>query len=232
MWQPLKKGHLKGIFMCSSKFVATYDIGRAAAVMLKDQVTWNGKILDCASWEGTFYCNDATQFCLCNYFLIIVNIVIIFPRRSVRSSSGCSKSLGQQDHSWCIASLFCTLPLSSGNPSNVSVHWEWKIFKLYYRFQGSGTRCDVCRGLVSLRRTIRKWGKIQGIEDSRLRYAEIDSSSVPFLGCKSVVRLFPEEMSETERYRKVIADGIVFQIVEDIIIVTKVNWITGSDKQI
>ena len=51
-WNPLKKGQVKFLSLKHCKYVATYDIGRAAAVQFKDPQTWLGKTLDVIGWEG------------------------------------------------------------------------------------------------------------------------------------------------------------------------------------
>lgn len=51
-WNPLKKGVVKFLTTKKCKYCATYDIGRAAAVMFNNPVTWLGKSLDVISWEG------------------------------------------------------------------------------------------------------------------------------------------------------------------------------------
>ena len=53
VWNPLKKGVVRFPTACSVKWTATYDIGRAAAAILKDNSKWNHKIVDVVSWEGT-----------------------------------------------------------------------------------------------------------------------------------------------------------------------------------
>ena len=51
-WNPLKKGSLKFLSTKTIKYCATYDIGRAAAVMFKNRETWLGRSLDVIGWEG------------------------------------------------------------------------------------------------------------------------------------------------------------------------------------
>lgn len=51
-WNPLKKGVVKFLTMQDCKYCATYDIGRAAAIQLKDPQTWLGKTLDVIGWQG------------------------------------------------------------------------------------------------------------------------------------------------------------------------------------
>jgi len=51
-WNPLKKGALKFLSTKRIKYCATYDIGRAAAVMFKNRETWLGRSLDVIGWEG------------------------------------------------------------------------------------------------------------------------------------------------------------------------------------
>ena len=55
-WNPLKKGVVKFLSLKPCKFCATYDIGRAAAIQLKNPAHWLGKTLDVIGWEG-----DLTQ---------------------------------------------------------------------------------------------------------------------------------------------------------------------------
>ena len=55
-WNPLKKGVVKFLSLKPCKFCATYDIGRAAAIQLKNPAQWLGKTLDVIGWEG-----DLTQ---------------------------------------------------------------------------------------------------------------------------------------------------------------------------
>ena len=51
-WNPLKKGAIKFLTTKSCKYCATYDIGRAAAIMFKDPEKWLGQSLDVIGWEG------------------------------------------------------------------------------------------------------------------------------------------------------------------------------------
>jgi len=52
-WNPLKKGVVKFPSGRSIKWTATYDIGRAAAGIFKDQSKWDRKTVDVVSWEGS-----------------------------------------------------------------------------------------------------------------------------------------------------------------------------------
>lgn len=51
-WNPLKKGSIKFLTKKRIKFCATYDIGRAAAIMLKNPEEWLGRSLEVIGWEG------------------------------------------------------------------------------------------------------------------------------------------------------------------------------------
>ena len=51
-WNPLKKGRVKFLSLKHCKYVATYDIGRAAAVQFQNPEAWLGKTLDVIGWEG------------------------------------------------------------------------------------------------------------------------------------------------------------------------------------
>lgn len=51
-WNPLKKGVVKFLSVEDCKYCATYDIGRAAVVQLKDPANWLGKTLDVIGWQG------------------------------------------------------------------------------------------------------------------------------------------------------------------------------------
>lgn len=51
-WNPLKKGTIKFLSTKRIKYCATYDIGRAAAVMFNNRETWLGRSLDVIGWEG------------------------------------------------------------------------------------------------------------------------------------------------------------------------------------
>ena len=51
-WNPLKKGVVKFLSLDDCKYCATYDIGRAAAVQLKNPQAWLGKSLDVIGWQG------------------------------------------------------------------------------------------------------------------------------------------------------------------------------------
>jgi len=51
-WNPLKKGALQFLSTKRIKYCATYDIGRAAAVMFKNREAWLGRSLDVIGWEG------------------------------------------------------------------------------------------------------------------------------------------------------------------------------------
>ena len=52
-YNPFKKGHVKFLSAAPVKLCGTYDIGRAAAKIFRDQSTWNNKTLDVVSWKGT-----------------------------------------------------------------------------------------------------------------------------------------------------------------------------------
>lgn len=51
-WNPLKKGAIKFLSTKRIKYCATYDIGRAAAVMFRNRDAWLGQSLDVIGWEG------------------------------------------------------------------------------------------------------------------------------------------------------------------------------------
>ena len=51
-WNPLKKGTIKFLSTKRIKYCATYDIGRAAALMFKNRDAWLGRTLDVIGWEG------------------------------------------------------------------------------------------------------------------------------------------------------------------------------------
>lgn len=51
-WNPLRKGRLKFLSDKEIKYCSTYDVGRAAAIMLKDPASWLEKGLDVVSWKG------------------------------------------------------------------------------------------------------------------------------------------------------------------------------------
>ena len=51
-WNPLKKGSIKFLTTMSCKYCATYDIGRAAAIMFKNPKEWLGRSMDVIGWEG------------------------------------------------------------------------------------------------------------------------------------------------------------------------------------
>ena len=51
-WNPLKRGVVKFLSTQDCKYCATYDIGRAAVIQLKDPNTWLGKTLDVIGWQG------------------------------------------------------------------------------------------------------------------------------------------------------------------------------------
>jgi uncharacterized protein YbjT (DUF2867 family) len=51
-WNPLKKGVVKFLTVQDCKYCATYDIGRAAVIQLKDPKNWLGKTLDVIGWQG------------------------------------------------------------------------------------------------------------------------------------------------------------------------------------
>ena len=51
-YNPLKKGALYFLMTETCKYVATYDLGRAAAVQFKAPGAWHGKKLDCIGWVG------------------------------------------------------------------------------------------------------------------------------------------------------------------------------------
>ena len=54
-WNPLKKGVVKFLSMQDCKYCATYDIGRAAAIQLKNPEQWMGKTLDVIGWQGDLH---------------------------------------------------------------------------------------------------------------------------------------------------------------------------------
>jgi uncharacterized protein YbjT (DUF2867 family) len=51
-YNPLKPGRINFFTAAPTLFVSTFDLGKAAAACLRDQVAWNGKALNCASWKG------------------------------------------------------------------------------------------------------------------------------------------------------------------------------------
>ena len=51
-WNPLKKGVVKFLSLQDCKYCVTYDIGRAAAIQLKNPQPWLGKTLDVIGWQG------------------------------------------------------------------------------------------------------------------------------------------------------------------------------------
>ena len=51
-WNPLKKGRVSFLSDKKCKFCATYDIGRAAAVVFSNPQAWYGKSLDIVGWKG------------------------------------------------------------------------------------------------------------------------------------------------------------------------------------
>ena len=51
-WNPLKKGKIKFMTEKECKYCATYDIGRAAALMFKNPKEWLEKTLDVIGWKG------------------------------------------------------------------------------------------------------------------------------------------------------------------------------------
>lgn len=52
-YNPLKKGQVKFITSAKIKWCATLDIGKAAAACFKDTNTYNSRIINVQSWEGT-----------------------------------------------------------------------------------------------------------------------------------------------------------------------------------
>jgi uncharacterized protein YbjT (DUF2867 family) len=51
-WNPLKKGAVSFLTLQECKYCATYDIGRAAAILFRDRSEWLGKSLDVIGWQG------------------------------------------------------------------------------------------------------------------------------------------------------------------------------------
>ena len=51
-WNPLKKGVVSFLTLQDCKYCATYDIGRAAAILFRDREEWLGKSLDVIGWQG------------------------------------------------------------------------------------------------------------------------------------------------------------------------------------
>lgn len=51
-WNPLKKGVVSFLTLQDCKYCATYDIGRAAAILFRDRGEWLGKSLDVIGWQG------------------------------------------------------------------------------------------------------------------------------------------------------------------------------------
>ena len=54
-YNPLKLGGVKFLTECSTFLVATYDLGKAAGVMIGNKTEWNGKTLECSSYRGTIH---------------------------------------------------------------------------------------------------------------------------------------------------------------------------------
>ena len=54
-YNPLKKGVVKALTECNSFWISTYDLGKAAAVMLSNKAEWSGKTLSCTSYKGTVH---------------------------------------------------------------------------------------------------------------------------------------------------------------------------------
>ena len=52
-YNPLTKGVVKSLTTCSAQMVSTFDVGVAAAAMVKSPEEWAGKTLECASYKGT-----------------------------------------------------------------------------------------------------------------------------------------------------------------------------------
>jgi uncharacterized protein YbjT (DUF2867 family) len=52
-YNPLKKGAVKCLWDIDSFWIGTYDLGKAAAVMLLNKAEWSGKTLVCTSYKGT-----------------------------------------------------------------------------------------------------------------------------------------------------------------------------------
>jgi uncharacterized protein YbjT (DUF2867 family) len=51
-WNPLKKGVVKFLTAKNCKYCATYDIGRAAAILFRNRAEWLGTSLDVIGWQG------------------------------------------------------------------------------------------------------------------------------------------------------------------------------------
>lgn len=51
-WNPLKKGMVKFLSLQDCKYCATYDIGRAAAIQLRNPQQWLGRSMDVIGWQG------------------------------------------------------------------------------------------------------------------------------------------------------------------------------------
>ena len=51
-WNPLTKGRVKFLTLATTKFCATLDIGKAAAVCFKNPQAYNGQTINVQSWEG------------------------------------------------------------------------------------------------------------------------------------------------------------------------------------
>ena len=51
-WNPLTKGVVSFLTLQDCKYCATYDIGRAAAILFRDREEWLGKSLDVIGWQG------------------------------------------------------------------------------------------------------------------------------------------------------------------------------------
>ena len=54
-YNPLKKGALKFLTDAPAFLVSTFDLGKAAAVFLRNQDEWNGKTLECTSYKGSVH---------------------------------------------------------------------------------------------------------------------------------------------------------------------------------
>lgn len=54
-WNPLKKGQLKFLTDAPVRFVSTYDVGKLAANIFADPGSWDGRVIEAASWTGSVH---------------------------------------------------------------------------------------------------------------------------------------------------------------------------------
>jgi len=54
-WNPLRKGKLSFLTDAPVRFISTYDVGKLAAKVFADPMSWDGRVIEAASWTGSVH---------------------------------------------------------------------------------------------------------------------------------------------------------------------------------